>query len=103
MKYIVIILSIFTITLSAIPCDDDVANFDADLTVVSTDIQHSSSNSVDLCSPFCTCVCCASVVIQPTFLQESLISENIYSHLNTSYIFSYSSDYLDRIFQPPRV
>ncbi len=103
MKYIVIILSIFTITMSAIPCDDDVAKLDTDLTVVSTDIQHNSTDLGDLCSPFCTCVCCASVVIQPTFLQESLISENIYSDLNTSYLFSYSSDYLDRIFQPPRV
>jgi len=103
MKYIVIILSIFTITMSAIPCDDDMANFSTEITVVSTDTQHNSTDYGDLCSPFCTCVCCAGVVIQPTFLQERLISENVYADLSTSYLVSYSSDYLNRIFQPPRV
>ncbi|VAW16180.1 hypothetical protein MNBD_BACTEROID05-1063 [hydrothermal vent metagenome] len=103
MKYIVIILSIFTITMSAIPCDDDVINYSAEITVISQDSHGDRNDTEDLCSPFCTCVCCASVVIQPTFLQETLISENIYSDLSTNYLFSYSSDYLNRIFQPPRV
>jgi uncharacterized protein DUF6660 len=103
MKIFAIILSVFTITLSALPCDDDVVINTGNTTVMTADSHNENHELSDLCSPFCTCVCCATVVIQPTFIQETLISENIYSDLNTTYLFSYSSDYLNRIFQPPRV
>ena len=102
MKFFAIILSVFTIALSSIPCDDDVSLVVDSKTVIVENSHNDSHNLVDLCSPFCTCVCCASIVIEPIFDQQTLVTEKISSDLNSSYFFSLKSNYLDRIFQPPR-
>jgi len=104
MKYIAIILSIITITMSALPCDDDLVVNYGDITVITSDSSSDDHDGLsDLCSPFCTCACCSNIVIQPIFTQETLTAEISNSELNYSYIFSFSRDFSNRIFQPPRV
>jgi len=103
MKYLAIILSLFTMTMTALPCDDDFSISKDSLTEIHTDSHNDNESFGDLCSPFCTCVCCASLVVEPSFNQESRITETMYTDLNSFYTFSYTSDYLDRIFQPPQV
>lgn len=103
MKYLAIILSLFTMTMSALPCDDDISILDDQLTEIHVDSHGDSNDLGDLCSPFCTCVCCAGIVVEPIFNQAALVSNTSETKLNSLYTFSFTSDYLDRIFQPPRV
>jgi hypothetical protein len=102
-KYIAIILSILTITLSALPCDDELVNADTESIVLNSDSHDDHHDSGDLCSPFCTCVCCANVVVEPVFDQELTVTDTHNTELNASYIFSFSRDFSNQVFQPPRV
>ncbi|HHC78828.1 MAG TPA: hypothetical protein ENK46_03025 [Flavobacteriia bacterium] len=102
MKYLAIILSIFTIALSSIPCDDELAMGEK-VTIEQQSSDNHSGDLTDLCSPFCSCVCCATVVIEP-FSQQSISYEEMYSkEVNTYNTTIHSSDFLDKILQPPRV
>jgi hypothetical protein len=104
MKYLAIILSIITITMSALPCDDDLVVNSGNLTVITSNSSSDHHDGLsDLCSPFCTCACCSIVVTQPIFAQESLTTEIPNSELNFSYILSFSRDFSNGIFQPPQV
>jgi len=103
MKFLAIILSVLTITLSAIPCDDEIVSNMGNIVTISAESPSEDFDLGDLCSPFCTCVCCATVVIEPIFSQEDSVQDAENSELNTSYIFSFSRDFSNRIFQPPRV
>ncbi|MCF6222449.1 MAG: hypothetical protein L3J34_01845 [Flavobacteriaceae bacterium] len=103
MKYLAILLSLFTMTMSALPCDDEISILNDRFTEIHSDFQDDDHSIGDLCSPFCTCVCCASIVVEEVFNQESIISDTFHNEINSFYTFSYSSDYLDRIFQPPKV
>ena len=102
-KYIAIILSVLTIVLSALPCDDELAHNDTYNIALNSNSHDDDHNSKDLCSPFCTCVCCANVVVEPIFDQELTIIDTINTELNTTYLFSFSRDFSKSIFQPPRV
>ncbi len=103
MKYLAIILSIITITLSTIPCDDEVNNDIATISIVTADTPIDSHLLGDLCSPFCTCVCCANIVVEPVFDQELTITDAMNTELNSTYLFSFTRDFSESIFQPPQV
>ncbi|MHB1106390.1 MAG: DUF6660 family protein [Lutibacter sp.] len=102
MKIIAIIISIITITFSALPCDDDVNLNDQQLTSISQS-SNNDNGGIDLCSPFCICICCTGVVLEPTIQRDILISEIPAKELNTGYIASFTSNSLTLISQPPQV
>jgi len=96
-------LSLFTISLSAIPCDDDLSVGTDLISSISQDSHNDGHSDADACSPFCTCVCCATVVVHPTTEIDVLIPVSEFLEINSSYKFINKSDYLNRIFQPPQV
>lgn len=103
-RYIAIILSVLTIALSALPCDDEQAVVVTGDTIVMNAASHSDNYDLgDLCSPFCTCACCANVVVESVFDQEIAATECIHAELNSIYLFSFSRDFSNPIFQPPQV
>jgi hypothetical protein len=58
MKAFVIILSVYCILLSGIPCADiDVTHASANASY-SLPVAPDNHNDADHCSPFCTCQCC---------------------------------------------
>ena len=102
MKFIAIILSILTITLSSIPCDDELI-VGEEVAFEQQSSDNHSDDTTDLCSPFCSCVCCATVVVAPN-AQQNISYEAICSkEVNTYHTTIHSSDFLDKILQPPRV
>ncbi|MFK5957973.1 MAG: hypothetical protein QM495_03775 [Lutibacter sp.] len=103
MKLLVIILSIYTVVLTAIPCDDVFINDiqqELSITQSSNNVNH---NTFDLCSPFCSCICCASFFTeQPIYLeilQIKIPTKKLNAFSNTPFF----SDYFSKIYQPPRV
>ncbi|WP_445731164.1 DUF6660 family protein [Mariniflexile sp.] len=103
MKIIAVLLAVLTITLSALPCEDDAAAGLDNPTTVTDNSHNENHNDFDACTPFCSCVCCANVVVKP-LLQTSLSYSEITSKEATTYnISSFPNGNLPRIFQPPKV
>ncbi len=103
MKLIVIILSIYTVVLTAIPCDDvyiDDRQQELSIFQSSDDINH---NTFDLCSPFCSCVCCANFLTAQPVYQEVPQTKISMKELNTLDNTFFANNYLSKIYQPPRV
>jgi hypothetical protein len=72
MKWFTILLSIFMMVLSCIPCAD-AAEID---TLASTSIQanpdaENHAPEADLCSPLCICNCCAGFALQTSVQKTS--------------------------------
>ena len=103
MKLIAIILSIITFTLSTLPCDDESVVSSDPWTSISQNSDSHSHDTTDLCSPFCSCVCCANIVLDQNIQQDNSNLESSNLELNTNYNVSFSSNFLTQIFQPPQV
>jgi len=103
MKIFACILSVYIMVLTAIPCVDkpeDITMQKMEITQNNTD---SHQNDVDHCSPFCTCNCCASPVIQ----LNVLVNFEGFPFLLESYSSELATDFVScptkSIWQPPRL
>jgi len=106
MSYIAKILSIMTIVLTLLPCSDGYAQFQDNnvyqISLNTDNNQDHHSDDGDLCTPFCTCVCCASLV----YIQKSLnISqlEPIGQTINNYFASNLTTGFISRNFQPPKL
>jgi Family of unknown function (DUF6660) len=106
MRTVAKILSIMTIVLTLLPCSDGYAQYQNNNTIqisLNTDnTQDHHSDDSDLCTPFCTCVCCASLVYVVKSLDVSQ-PELINIDLNQYYTSNLISDFISSNFQPPKV
>ncbi len=101
MKLLAIMLSILTMTLSFIPCDDERATSEQVVFASQESDKHCDDFS-DLCTPFCSCVCCARVIVEQN-AQQSIQAVAISSKQLRNYTnVIHSSDFLDEILHPPR-
>ncbi|WP_229250527.1 DUF6660 family protein [Emticicia aquatilis] len=109
MKAFSIILSIYLLVLSCLPCGDveDCKVVDNEKIAFSETNHSTHQEDTETCSPFCICACCGTnivlnfsfspliSVIEPNFLSEK-VTVNFY---NTSFI----SDFYGNIWQPPKI
>jgi hypothetical protein len=105
-KWIAIILAVYLITLSSMPCADLEVNSSAHkIAQFSSEENHSHNKQNDLCSPFCACNCCGAQVLSYqaniTF-DFSIISALIIKALPT-YKSRLSSNFFGSIWQPPQI
>lgn len=105
MRILTFILSFYIGALSIVPCSDGMTQDSAHPNLeVSTDgHNHDHSDHQDDCTPFCTCVCCGSIVTLP-FLQ-SLIGKNfaLSTEYSSQYNCNYSFDYSEGVWHPPSI
>ncbi|MBN4084889.1 hypothetical protein JYT89_00955 [Flavobacteriaceae bacterium AH-315-B10] len=105
MKFIALILSIYILALNFAPCEDIVA-LENDIKVeisqnviIDLDQNH---NELDLCSPFCQCLCChihiTNFNLDDFTVSPEKISTKIFSHFD-----DLGKDISNSILQPPRV
>ena len=106
MSCIAKILSVFTIVLMLFPCSDSsLQNQDNDIaqiTLNADEIPDHYSDDGDLCTPFCTCVCCGSLVYSVKTINVTQL-ESVDIELNQYYTSNLMSDFISSNFQPPRV
>ena len=94
MRFFACILSIYVVILTAVPCVDKLTDNHMPQTEIGgkTNTGHQHHDG-DQCSPFCTCNCCATPVIQ----QESIIQFNsttlFQEYTLAEYISVFTSDY----------
>ncbi len=102
MKFFALILSIYVLVLTAIPCVDKPEDTTIQKTVICAKTAGSQHQDIDHCSPFCTCNCCSSPKIQ----QDLVIAFNSFQILIESYSdFSphFTSCHFAAIWQPPQL
>jgi len=101
MRYLAVILSVYVMVLTAIPCTDVHA---ADINPVSLELSEHSpnlTNDLDLCSPFCFCHCCQTLTF-PSF-NNGLLSDVEVLTLNITFNESKLSSPFSSIWQPPKI
>jgi len=102
MNFLAFILSVYILILTAMPCVDvnkECALQKAELTQTTNQNHH---NDIDCCSPFCTCDCCATHVIQ----KENVIHfdfTTIPQKCVTEYTSFYISSTYASIWHPPKM
>jgi hypothetical protein len=108
MKSAIKFFSMYLMVLACLPCSDTVADFDVNHSTkeVSHQEKHNHENSVDLCSPFCSCACCGIQIAtfeNPSFI---FIQNRVFTSQKAK-INRYQSIYLsktsDKIWQPPKI
>ena len=107
MKWINVILSIYLIALSCLPCADTEVDSPAHvlIKVASNHDEHSQDKENDLCSPFCNCACCGSQIVsyfQATAISIPILFESIKTQSPT-YKSILSSNFYGSIWQPPQI
>lgn len=102
MRFFCFILSVYIIGLTAIPCIDKPLHKHVEKSEIAGKTHHHHDDGDD-CSPFCTCNCCATMVIQQDvfvhFDQFALLQE----FKMPEYVSAFTSSYLNSIWQPPQV
>lgn len=103
MRLFTLILSLYVVFLTAIPCIDSTVNgslVNTELSQHNQDCDHHGGS--DRCSPFCTCNCCATSVI----FMEYLVQLNCFPFSEKQYFpvsSGFFTDPLATIWQPPKI
>ena len=102
------IFVLYFVALILMPCTDihasDPASFGASITTEHDSCPH--EKETDFCSPFCICSCCGQVVLVTVTDRDQARKSNTFmveSELISTDTPSFQSEYLDRLFHPPKV
>ena len=105
-KWINLILSIYLVVLSCLPCADTLENETIAHTseIVSKDNQ-SHEKGLDLCAPFCSCNCCAVQVLNsaPAVTWIFNVETTLIKKPLSSYHSILTSNFYGSIWQPPQI
>lgn len=102
MKLLAILLSIYLVGLSLMPCEDSIATNDQTPEIHQVDGQDHSSSQPDDCTPFCQCHCCHVHITQAQQQELSLATTEI-SRKIPEKNYRLGDDLPRAFFQPPRV
>ena len=102
MKFFAIIMSLYLLTLSCIPCSE-ACNTDSALKISACSNQKSHKHNDEACTPFCTCSCCAASAYYQPLVKPQLLKPVIqikkYPVCNVSFL----SHEFSAIWQPPKL
>ena len=104
-KWLTIILSIYLIGLSVMPCTDVEIYNSHQIGQLSSDKNHAHKDNSDLCSPFCACNCCGFhfVAFQPNPVFDFKVGTFSISILPLNYESVFFSSFSCNIWQPPKI
>ncbi|WP_243854605.1 DUF6660 family protein [Flavobacterium sp. 270] len=105
MKWITIILSIYLIALSNMPCADMEVNSIVHQKAQFSSDSHSHDKENDLCSPFCACNCCGAQIL--SYQSTNNITFPVVYTAITAVVPNYKSVFISNfygsIWQPPQI
>lgn len=107
MKLITVLLSIYILLLSGLPCSDEVDCAENKTETSKTNQHTNHQEDTETCSPFCICACCGTNIVL-NFSFSPLISEIAQCFLSEKgkinfYNTSFISDFYGNIWQPPKI
>ena len=105
MKWITIILSVYLIGLSILPCADLEITSTVNASQFLSEENHSHDKENDMCSPFCACSCCGVQVLSyhPHIVFEFPVELFSTSLLAPNYKSVFASSFFGSIWQPPQI
>lgn len=101
-----LILALYTLVLSLVPCSDDISIISGGDHSISSIEDHSHSHeseTQDSCTPFCICQCCGSSINLPLYAFISSNKKVVNSKKYPNYISSYSFVFKEGVWHPPSV
>lgn len=103
MKLLASILSFYILLLTAIPCIDQPEDYTLQKTEIAQNTTDSHQHEGDQCSPFCTCDCCVSPIIQLDFIVRLDSFSFLMGTFSPDYATAFVSCYSGSIWQPPQL
>ena len=109
MKIFWLILSIYLVSLSVLPCSDkeecDITVKVEQTSISKTNTHNQHSHEKEHCPPFCICNCCGapSYHLQIAIMHLKNKDFAIEKKQICDYDFVYLNDYSSKIWQPPRL
>ena len=103
MKWLYIILSIYVVSLSVLPCADEAGDVNAINASVADHGDTHDDNCSDDCSPFCSCSCCG-VSINYFLSKAEINTPNYFSQfiVKMLYLQHIQSGFSGSVWQPPK-
>ena len=104
MKFINLLLSIYIIALSCLPCTDAEGYIENNTAVVKNQEKAISEHHADSCSPFCICNCCHSNGFYKTadYTTAAIIKINT-ENTKIEYSPVFISTFYKSIWLPPKI
>jgi hypothetical protein len=104
MKAQIYILAFYILLLAITPCKDafHVACNDANQNFSSQTASRDCRHDIDLCSPLCTCNCCASAISKIKVVHFFSVPQRIIQSFVSPYLADVVSVSPDPIWQPPK-
>ncbi len=104
MKIISLLLGIYLMALTLMPCSDAHQIQQNSTTSISSFNHHPHDNRIDLCSPFCGCSCCGNSLIFRISNIEPIADYTLFfiTTYNSSTQTHKEYSYHNHIWQPPR-
>ena len=106
MRLALYILAFYTVVLSCIPCQDEPLHlsYKGSMASIHASADHQDQGTVDLCSPFCICACCAGITLQQPFTSlPTATSVPFFKDDAFAYAAGSKGGDLASIWQPPRI
>jgi hypothetical protein len=101
MKFIAVILSVYVLSLTAMPCDDIYADNSNSTSIELIDQSQFHSDESEVCSPFCFCNCCQTLA-QP--ISKAITEIKVVIH--KLFVVYQKQDYtnpITLIWHPPKI
>jgi hypothetical protein len=101
-KFFSILLTLYTLSLSLMPCADGYACSDEVAeSAQAACTEHSDEEEEDFCSPFCVCACCAQSVWAPYLVYETKVIAS--PQQGFAYELPDFASQIQSIWQPPKL
>ncbi len=101
MKFTAVILSIYIMALTTMPCTDNHTSDEISSTFELSELDHIHSSDIDLCSPFCFCNCCQT--LSQLTIYKSFQIYRIGFNLSIPVSVQNEIEYIISFWQPPKV
>jgi hypothetical protein len=102
MKWFAVILSVYVLFLTGLPCVDNPWENGKDVAGCSHNPADGHAPDTDLCSPFCVCDCCATQVV---YMDNTVHFDGMSCEIPYFFIFTSEdpSTIAYSIWQPPKI
>lgn len=103
MKLVVVLFSLYFLSLSFFPCGDEYAAAKDKDSAISCNIElEDQEGHGDLCSPLCYCQCCHIQSLIVTETLKNVLTSSYYDH-NFGIVINFLEKQVTPILQPPQL
>ena len=103
MRISLILLALYLVVLSCIPCSDKATVCSADSTCTETTADCPDNTTDEHCSPFCACACCGCQVCDLAMVSNTIFAIDFSQKPSPIYQNIFTKDFVAAIWQPPKL